>query len=150
MDFMITSIDYGICNKILHKFMRMISYFPFDPSKSRGGLVIEEDKSALTHLQAKRLENWADQQVLEQSQIDVKQENSSSSHLYGHATSEDFHGSKSAVWPTTTLTTTASSPKSCVTSFSSNLLDFSYKKSDGNKHPVPDQSSEVRLCLHFA
>lgn len=109
-----------------------------------GGLVSEEDKNALTQLQAKRLENWGDQQVLEQSPVDVKQENSSSSYLYGHATREDFHGSKSAVWPTTTLTPAASPPKSCVTSFSSNLLDFSYNKSDGNKHPVPDQSSECK------
>ncbi|KAF2303940.1 hypothetical protein GH714_024861 [Hevea brasiliensis] len=69
--------------------------------------------------------------------VDVKQENSASSYVYGHA-NEDFQAAKPS-W--SQIIPPASSPKSCVTSFSSNMLDFSTNKGDG-RHPPPDRSSE--------
>lgn len=104
-----------------------------------GGLVGEEEKSGMSHFQAKKLENWEDQ-VLHQATnppvVDIKQENSASSYMYGHG-NEDFQATK----PTWSQILPASSPKSCVTSFSSNMLDFSSNKADV-KHPQPDRSSE--------
>ena len=107
----------------------------------RGGFVGEEEKNAICHFQAKKMENWEDQ-VMHQATnpppvVDIKQENSGNSYMYGHGT-EEFQPTK----PTWSQIMPASSPKSCVTSFSSNMLDFSGKKSDV-KHPQPDRSSEV-------
>nr|DAD26867.1 TPA_asm: hypothetical protein HUJ06_028335 [Nelumbo nucifera] len=105
-----------------------------------GGLVGEEDRSALGHFQAKKLENWEDQ-LLYQSpssvpSVDVKQEVSENGYVYGHG-NEEFQSARSS-W---SQVMPASSPRSCVTSFSSNMLDFSNSKSDG-KHQQPDHSSE--------
>ena len=100
----------------------------------------DDDKSNLSNFQAKKMENW-EEQVLHQatsaSVVDVKQENSASSYVYGHA-NEDFQAKPTAcsqVMP-------SSSPRSCITSFSSNMLDFSTNKGDG-RHPPPDRSSDV-------
>lgn len=102
----------------------------------------DDDKSNLSNFQAKKMENW-EEQVLHQatsaSVVDVKQENSASSYVYGHA-NEDFQATAkptacSQVMP-------SSSPRSCITSFSSNMLDFSTNKGDG-RHPPPDRSSDV-------
>jgi hypothetical protein len=87
------------------------------------------------------MENW-EEQVLHQassaSVMDVKQENSASNYVYG--ANEDF---QAAAKPTAcSQVIPASSPKSCVTSFSSNMLDFSTSKGDG-RHPPPDRSSDV-------
>lgn len=107
----------------------------------RGGLVCDEDKSNISNFQAKKMENW-EEQVLHQassaSVMDVKQENSASNYVYG--ANEDF---QAAAKPTAcSQVIPASSPKSCVTSFSSNMLDFSTSKGDG-RHPPPDRSSDV-------
>lgn len=85
--------------------------------------------------------------------VDVKQENSPpGSFLYGHHgtgnNSEDFQSSAlcslSQIMPTSSTAASASSPKSsCVTSFGSNMLDFSNKSEA--RHPPPSRSSsEVR------
>ncbi|XP_027357933.1 transcription factor bHLH68 [Abrus precatorius] len=96
------------------------------------GVVGEEDKAGMGQFQTKKLENWEDQmlsQAPNASLVDVKQENSASSYVYGHG-NEELQSSKPS-W----------SPKSCVTSFSSNMLDFSNNKTDA-RHPPPDRSSE--------
>lgn len=109
---------------------------------------------------AKKLENWEEQIVLVHNQeeeeeeaasnVEIKQENSSSScsyHVYGHrnslvldCTAEAAAGKPTSNW---SPIMTASSPKSCVTSLSSNMLDFSNNKTDHGRHPPPDRSSEV-------
>lgn len=100
----------------------------------------EEDKSGLiSHFQAKKLDNWENlhDQALNDSVVDhVKQENSASSFVYGHGNGEEFHTAKASLPQVMPV----SSPKSCITSFSSNMLDFS-SKADG-RHPPPDRSSE--------
>ncbi|KAA8523134.1 hypothetical protein F0562_009557 [Nyssa sinensis] len=105
-----------------------------------GGLVGDEDKSGLSHIQTKKLENWEEQllhQASNASAVDVKQENSASSYVYGQGNVE-YQAPK----PTWSQMMPASSPKSStVTSLSSNMLDFSGSKTDG-RHPPPDRSSE--------
>ncbi|KAK7291480.1 hypothetical protein RIF29_06654 [Crotalaria pallida] len=66
------------------------------------------------------------------SLVDVKQENSVNSYVYGHGNDHELQTPKTT-W----------SPKSCVTSFSSNnnMLDFTNNKTDA-RHPPPDPSSE--------
>ncbi|KAK3436440.1 transcription factor bHLH68 isoform X1 [Eucalyptus grandis] len=128
-----------------------------------GGLVGEEDKSSvmMNYLQEKRVEDWEEQQVLQQSPNDasvldnqhhhlhVKQEDSASSYgVYGGAAS-DHH----ALQGTTNKSAWSqhhhhamipnSPPKSCVTtSFSSSMLDFSNKKPVNKRQTPPDLSSE--------
>ncbi|KAF8034313.1 hypothetical protein BT93_C0570 [Corymbia citriodora subsp. variegata] len=128
-----------------------------------GGLVGEEDKSSvmMNYFQEKRVEDWEDQQVLQQSPNDaavldnqhhhlqVKQEDSASSYsMYGRAAS-DHH----ALQGTTNKSAWSqhhhhamipnSPPKSCVTtSFSSSMLDFSNKKPVNKRQTPPDLSSE--------
>ncbi|XP_057447171.1 transcription factor bHLH68 isoform X2 [Lotus japonicus] len=90
------------------------------------GVVAEEDKGAMAQFQNQMLT-----QAPNASFIDVKQENSGNSYVYGHG-NEELHSAKSC-W----------SPKSCVTSFSSNMLDFSNNNRDHVRlHPPPDLSSE--------
>ncbi|XWS17292.1 hypothetical protein CRYUN_Cryun33cG0054800 [Craigia yunnanensis] len=62
-----------------------------------GGVVGEEEKGGIGQFQVqpKKLENWVEEQALHQassanSVVDVKQEYSASSYVYGHA-NEDFH-----------------------------------------------------------
>ncbi|XP_059634945.1 transcription factor bHLH68 [Cornus florida] len=107
-----------------------------------GGLVSEEDKySGLSNNIQPKLENWEDQ-LLHQNQssnisvADVKQETSANSYMYGPRNVE-YQTPK----PTWSQMMPVSSPKSCVTSLSSNMLDFSNNKADG-RHPPPDRSSE--------
>ncbi|XWS72051.1 hypothetical protein CRYUN_Cryun02cG0007600 [Craigia yunnanensis] len=110
-----------------------------------GGLVEEEEKGGIGQFQVqpKKLENWEEQALHQASNansvVDVKQENSASSYVYGHA-NEDFHQATKPVW-SHQIMAAASSLKSCVTSFSSNMLDFSGNKADG-RQPPPDPSSE--------
>nr|DAD35578.1 TPA_asm: hypothetical protein HUJ06_006218 [Nelumbo nucifera] len=106
-----------------------------------GGLVGEEDRAGLNHFHhAKKMENWEDQ-LLYTSQnvpvVDVKQEVSENGYVYGHG-NEEFQAARSSSW---SQIMPASSPRSCITSFSSNMLDFSNNKSDG-RHQKPDHSSE--------
>ncbi|CAK9155164.1 unnamed protein product [Ilex paraguariensis] len=103
-----------------------------------GGFVGEVDKSGLSRLQAKKLENW-EEQLLHQAQngsVEVKPENLASSYVYGHGNVE-FQAPK----PTWSQMVPASSPKSCVTSLNTSMLDFSSTTPDG-RHPPPDHSSE--------
>ncbi|KAK8547199.1 hypothetical protein V6N13_097917 [Hibiscus sabdariffa] len=97
-----------------------------------GGLVGEEEKA----LQALHQVSNAN------SVVDVKQENSASSYVYGHA-NEDLHHNQATkpAW-FHQISSAASSPKSSVTSFSSNMLDFSGNKADHPRQPPPDRSSE--------
>nr|WKE35129.1 basic helix-loop-helix family protein [Rosa persica] len=126
-----------------------------------GGLVGEDDKAnglrQLFH-QGKKLEDWEDQILSSQAHpnapvnVDVKQENlPPGSFVYGHHgngnNNEDFQSaalcSLSQIMPTTTAASASSPKSSCVTSFGSNMLDFS-NKSEG-RHPPPSRSSsEVR------
>ncbi|XVF49159.1 hypothetical protein PTKIN_Ptkin03bG0246200 [Pterospermum kingtungense] len=120
-----------------------------------GGLVGEEEKGigiGQFQVQPKKLENWEEQQALHQASsanlvADVKQENSASSYVYEHA-NEDFHHQATkpaaAAWShqIASATASSSSPTSCVTSFSSNMLDFSSKKAADGRQPQPDLSSE--------
>ncbi|EXB83503.1 hypothetical protein L484_002738 [Morus notabilis] len=128
-----------------------------------GGLVGEEEKrNIMNHFQVKKLENWEEQMLSSQapnaSVVDaVKQEHSSaSSYVYGHDQDHQFQTAHHVAKPNWShhhhqvmASTTQSSPKSCVTSFSSNMLDFSTKPDHHHaRHPVsvsvsvPDRSSE--------
>lgn len=100
----------------------------------------EEDKSGLSSMQQQagvknKLENWEQQLLSHPSAaglvFDVKQENPLNTYVYGggHGGNVEFPA------------------KSCVTSLSSNMLDFS-NKSDA-RHPPPDHSSEVSNFLQF-
>ncbi|XVE54239.1 hypothetical protein DITRI_Ditri03aG0064400 [Diplodiscus trichospermus] len=110
-----------------------------------GGLVGEEEKGGIGQFQVqpKKLENWVEQQALHQPSniADVKLENSANSYVYGHA-NEDFHHQAAKPAWSHQIIATASSPKSCVTSFSSNMLDFSGNKLADGRRPPPDRSSE--------
>lgn len=104
-----------------------------------GGLVGGEDKSEnLSNMQVKKLENnWDEQAFLSQSDsvVEVNQKNVANSYMYEHGNNVDLHQQTwSQMMP-------VSSPKSCVTTLSSNMLDFSNKKSDA-RHQLPDHSSE--------
>ncbi|KAF9613410.1 hypothetical protein IFM89_008240 [Coptis chinensis] len=109
-----------------------------------GGLVGEQDRSGVSHFQNKKLENWEDQVLYSSSStvpvVDVKQEISEGAYAaaYNHGNHEELQGTRPTNW---SHVMAASSPKSCVTSFSSNnILDFS-NKADG-RHPQPEHSSE--------
>lgn len=107
-------------------------------------MVSEEEKGGMCQIQSKKLENW-EQQMLSQAPsapiVDVKQESSVNSYVYGHGTNEEFQAAKPITW---SQIVPASSPKSCVTSFSSSMLDFSNNNADA-RPPPPDPSSEVKL-----
>ncbi|KAK1377617.1 Transcription factor bHLH68 [Heracleum sosnowskyi] len=118
-----------------------------------GGLVDEEDKSGISHLQqVLKLDKWEEQllhhhQQQQASPIgsinsihnDIKQENSSNSyHVFGsNHINPEFRAAAEPTWP---QMMPVSSPKSCVTSLGSNMLDFSNNKADGRQ--LPDRSSE--------
>ncbi|KAK4756956.1 hypothetical protein SAY87_007083 [Trapa incisa] len=109
----------------------------------------EADKSSMnSSFQANKLENWEQQVLLNNSpnsSTDVKQEDSAGSYVYGHGnTADNYHSStlRSANWSSAV---SASSPKSCVTSMSTGVLNFSGRKNDG-RHPPPDRSSECNSC----
>ncbi|KAI9128529.1 hypothetical protein K1719_000012 [Acacia pycnantha] len=118
----------------------------------------------------KKMGNWEEQVLMSQAQnvghVDVKQESSSvDSYVYGgghvgaagggggNNSNEEFQAAASggghggANWShhqhqrVPLSAGASSSPKSCVTSFSSNMLDFSSSKTD-SRHPPPDRSSE--------
>lgn len=111
-----------------------------------GGLVGEEEKSV--HMQVKKLENnWDEQTFLSQpdSVIDVNQKDVANSYIYEHGNNVEFHQqTELAAKPTwsSAQMIPVSSPKSCVTTLSSNMLDFSNKNSADARHPPPDHSSE--------
>lgn len=125
-----------------------------------GGLVGEEEKgNMMSHFQVKKFENWEEQmlsstttQAPNASVADVKQEHSSASggYVYGHhgsaedqfqAVAKPPSGGGANNWSPhhQMMASAQSSPKSCVTSFSSNMLDFSNKPDHRHaaRHPVP-------------
>lgn len=137
----------------------------------RGGLVGEDDqKGCMGMFQAKKLEDWEDEILNsnnnnnsnndtqhQQQQVDVKKENSahasSCTYVYGHGGGggggvgvggDDYQLAPKQNW---SPMIPASSPQSCVTSFSSNMLDFSNNSNSPAdsrpRHPPPDRSSEV-------
>lgn len=97
--------------------------------------------------------------------VDVKQEHSPTSYVYAHhhgnGNDQDhqFQTAKptsASAWshPITASAANSSPKSSCVTSFTTNMLDFSNTNnnhSDVIRHPPPDRSSEVFefpfLCL---
>ncbi|KAI9119167.1 hypothetical protein K1719_009842 [Acacia pycnantha] len=97
-----------------------------------GGSVGEEERGGMAQfLQAPNINA---------ALVDIKQENSVNSYGYAHGSSnEEFQAIKSTGWPQ--MVVPASSPKSCVTSFSSNMLDFSNNHTDA-KPSLPDPSPE--------
>lgn len=120
-----------------------------------GGLVDEEDKSGISHLQqVLKLNKWEEQllhhhqQQQQASPIgsinsihnDVKQENTLNGyHVFGsNNINPEFRAAAEPTWP---QMMPVSSPKSCVTSLGSNMLDFSNNKADG-RQLLPDRSSE--------
>ncbi|OAY53035.1 transcription factor bHLH68 [Manihot esculenta] len=105
-----------------------------------GGLPGEEDRFCLSHFQNKKLEDCEDQILNPYPRVsvvaDIKREVSRKSNLYGHG-DEEFQLPR----PTWSPAIPVSSPRSCVTSLSSNVLEYSFNKPDTrNQHP--DQSSE--------
>ncbi|XP_022843652.1 transcription factor bHLH68-like isoform X1 [Olea europaea var. sylvestris] len=92
--------------------------------------------------QQKKVENWEDHVLnpsLRDPVVDVKQEVAQTSQLYGHV-DEEFQVSRSSCWP---QIIPVSSPTSCITSSSNNILNFSGAKVDHDrKTQLPDHSSE--------
>ncbi|TYI76424.1 hypothetical protein E1A91_D06G075600v1 [Gossypium mustelinum] len=111
------------------------------------GLMGEEEKGGIGQFQVqpKKLENW-EEQALQQtsnaiSAVDVKQENPNN-YVYGHANEDFHHQANKPAWSHQIMaTSSALSPKSGVTSFSSKMLEFSGNKADA-RQPHPDRSSE--------
>lgn len=106
---------------------------------SRVGSSGEEDRFGSSDFQVKNVE-WEDQ-ILNPSQrvpaVDVKQEVvSQSSHLYTHV--EDSFQTSRTAW---SQIMPVSSPRSCVTSLSTNILDFSNNAGVRNQHA--NHSTEV-------
>ncbi|XP_077210901.1 transcription factor bHLH68-like [Tasmannia lanceolata] len=100
------------------------------------GLVGEDDRCSYNQFQAKKMENWDDQVLFPSSSahmVGVKQESSESGYSYGHG-NEEFQLTMGQFLP-------ASSPMSCVTSFSSNMLDFTKSMAEG-RHQQHDHSTE--------
>ncbi|XP_004513012.1 transcription factor bHLH68 [Cicer arietinum] len=89
-----------------------------------GGLVGEEDKIGMSQFHNQMLISQAPNASL----VDVKQESSRNSYVYGHG-NEELNSTKSS-W----------SPNSSVTSFNNNMLDFS--NNNDVRHPSQDRSSE--------
>ncbi|XP_060172446.1 transcription factor bHLH68 [Lycium barbarum] len=108
-----------------------------------GGLVGEEDKVVhLSNMQVKKLENNWDEQTFLSQPDSVNQKSIPNSYMYEHGNNVEFHqNTELAAKPTWTQMLPVSSPKSCVTTLSSNMLDFSNNNSD-SKRPPPDHSSE--------
>ncbi|XP_022720894.1 transcription factor bHLH68-like [Durio zibethinus] len=109
-----------------------------------GGLSGEEERFGPSHFQQKKLEIW-ENQILNPSPrvpvIDVKQEVTQNSNLYGHGDHEFQASRPAAAW---SQITPVSSPRSSITSLlSSNMFDFYHnKEADGSKTQPLDHSSE--------
>ena len=111
----------------------------------RGGLSGEEERFGLSHFQPKKLEIWENQILNPSPRVsvaDVKQELTQNSNLYGHG-DEEFQASRAAAAAWSQIMP-VSSPRSCITSLNSNMLDFAYNKAaDGTNTEPLDHSSEV-------
>ncbi|KAJ8773471.1 hypothetical protein K2173_004301 [Erythroxylum novogranatense] len=105
----------------------------------------DEVRLSPSHIHSKTLENWEDQ-ILNQNTrnpvvADVKQEISQCSKFYGGQVDDEFQAPNSRP-PWSPAAMLVSSPRSCITSLSSNMLDFSYSNKADRRHQHPDQSSE--------
>lgn len=139
-------ISSRVCDIITHVVLVFINIIIII---NRGGFVGDEaDRCAVNdHFQANKLENWEEQVLLNNSpssnsSVDVKQEDSASSYVYGHENAGNncqVSTMKSSNW---TPAVSALSPRSAVTSLSSGMQDFSSRKNEV-RHPPPDRSSEV-------
>lgn len=124
----------------------------------RGGFSGEEERLCPSNFQPKKLENWENQILNPSLRVPVveviKQEVTQQySNLYGHHhANEEFQAPRlpvpPAAWSQIMGTAVSSpSPRSCITTSSSNMLDFTYNKAtDGsisNTQPPVDRSSEV-------
>lgn len=134
---------------------------PADQSWSQllmGGLVSEEEIKG-SNFQAKKLENWEEQErqvlLLDQAtplMVDVKQELNYLQQQYHdvHANNnheEDHHQFLQTSNPSWSPAVSVSSPKSCTTVGTNNMLDFSSKIADnGRRHPPPDRSFSECNC----
>ncbi|KAL0559601.1 hypothetical protein IC582_004216 [Cucumis melo] len=132
-----------------------------------GGLVVEDDqKGCMGMFQSKKLEDWEEEilnsnnnnNTQHQQQVDVKKEHSphANSYVYGHGGGGGVGGGDDyqlvASKQNWSPMIQSSSPQSCVTSFSSNMLDFSNNNNNNksladhsrprNPPPVLDRSSE--------
>ncbi|KAK1266057.1 Transcription factor bHLH68 [Acorus gramineus] len=125
-----------------------------------GGLVGHEERRSTTQFQQeKKMEGWEEQVLhhhqaqlgVQQVEADkVKQERSECGSYVsynGEGHHENQFQSPRSAWAAQ-VALPVSSPRSCVTSFSSNMLDFSTTNNNRNssrfeaKHPKPDHSSE--------
>ncbi|XP_022987781.1 transcription factor bHLH68-like isoform X5 [Cucurbita maxima] len=123
-----------------------------------GDVVGEEDQKGCMPMfqQAKKLEDW-DEEILN-GKVDVKKHHSPHSINYGYGqggvgvgvgvVGDDYQLAPKQNW---SPMIPASSPHSCIPSFSSNMLDFSNNNNNHNNspthhsrptHPQPDRSSE--------
>ncbi|GMI78013.1 BASIC HELIX LOOP HELIX 68, PERICYCLE FACTOR TYPE-A 3 [Hibiscus trionum] len=122
-----------------------------------GGFTGEEERyGGPSPFQPRKLENW-DNQILNPSLrapvVEVKQEVTQHGNLYGHHhANEEFQTPRppppaAAAWPQL-MAVSSPSPRSCITSSSSNMLDFSYNNmsaadvSNSDTQPPLDHSSE--------
>ncbi|XP_027341982.1 transcription factor bHLH68-like [Abrus precatorius] len=109
------------------------------------GIAGEEERLGFSHFQPKKFENWDAQILNTPSRVPIldviKQEVSQSGNLYGHGREEfQASGPTDSSW---SHMVPVSSPRSCVTSLSSNnMLNFTYNKGDHRKNQLPDQTSE--------
>ncbi|XP_027126567.2 transcription factor bHLH68 isoform X2 [Coffea arabica] len=112
-----------------------------------GGLANEQERFVGSPFQNKKLENWEDQTLNPSLGVpvsDVKQEVAlSTSVLFRAAADEEFQASTRPSW---SQVVQASSPTSCVTSLSSNLLNFSSSKAEG-RNQNPENSSECNSSI---
>ncbi|CAK9174574.1 unnamed protein product [Ilex paraguariensis] len=112
-----------------------------------GGLASEEDGFGTSPFRHLKLENWEDHIMnppIRVPVVDVKREAARSSQLYGHK-DDEFQASRHS-WSSKVMP--VSSPRSCITSSNSNVLDFSSKKADGkSRNQHPDHSSECNSTV---
>lgn len=112
----------------------------------RGRLSNEQERYVGSPCLNKKLENWEDQILNPSLRVPVadhvKQEVAQSTYLlYGAAVDDEFRASTRPSW---SQVVPASSTTSCITSLSSNLLNFSGSKAEGrNQHA--ENSSEVSV-----
>lgn len=115
----------------------------------RGGLVGDE-KGYLGGLPVKKMENWDDQMLMVPSSgietmTEVKKEHPDQSYVYSlhHHQKNSGEGLQATTptWPQINQPV-SSPPSSCITSYSSSILDFSNSRPE-KQHRSSDRSPEV-------
>ncbi|KAM0938565.1 putative transcription factor bHLH family [Dioscorea sansibarensis] len=110
-----------------------------------GGFLEEEDRCTFTSYQTKMMENWKNQ-LIRQPFMSPHETGLSGLSYHLHA-NEELHRTP---WRTTTATSpilSTPSPKSCATSPSSSMLDFSNSLPAERKVHKPDHASECDSIL---